>query len=354
MSKKFSVFAKTVCILFCLILAGAGILACSAYSFIKTPANSNAQAFAVDIPKGSSLQQISSLLQEQNIVSSAVKFELYARFKQNAQNIQAGTFLLSPAWPPEKILKELTTGSGILHKITIREGLPWWETAKLFEQQGLCRAQDFKAVIHDKDFLQQKNIPFTSAEGYLYPDTYLLHKPKQMTKESAYKAVNTLIDTFYRKTKSLRDNEAYREIFADPQKLNELLTLASIVEKETRLEEERPIVAGVYYNRLKIGMILQADPTVIYGLGQNFKGQLLKKHLQDEKNPYNTYRHQGLPPSPICSPSLSAIKACLEPAEHRYLYFVAKGTGAGHVFSTNLRDHNNAVRNYRNTIKRNR
>lgn len=354
MGKIFSAAKKIILTFVCLGLAAAGLFAYTAYDFVTSAADPNAKAFPVEIPRGSSLQHISSLLQEQNIVSNALKFELYARFKNNSQHIQAGTFLLSPAWTPEKILKELTTGSGILHKITIREGLPWWETAMLFEEQGFCRAEDFKNIIYDKEFLAKKNIPFENAEGYLYPDTYLMPKPKQMTKEAAYKAVNKLIDTFYEKTETLRNNEKYREIFSDPQKLNKVLALASIVEKETRLEEERPIVAGVYCNRLKRNMILQADPTVIYGLGQNFNGQLLKKHLQDTKNPYNTYQHSGLPPTPICSPSLSAIKASLEPAEHSYLFFVAKGIGASHVFSTNLRDHNNAVREYRDTIKRNR
>lgn len=118
--------------------------------------------------------------------------------------------------------------------------------------------------------------------------------------------------------------------------------------------EERPIVAGVYTNRLKRNMILQADPTVIYGLGESFQGQLLRKHLQDADNPYNTYQHEGLPPSPICSPSLSAIKASLAPQEHDYIFFVAKGIGAGHVFTTNLHDHNIAVEEYKNNLKRNK
>ena len=175
-----------------------------------------------------------------------------------------------------------------------------------------------------------------------------------MSKETAYKVVNRLIDTFFQKTKVLRENEEYDKIFHDPQKLNEILTLASIVEKETRVMEERPIVAGVYTNRLKRNMILQADPTVIYGLGESFQGQLLRKHLQDADNPYNTYQHEGLPPSPICSPSLSAIKASLAPQEHDYIFFVAKGIGAGHVFTTNLHDHNIAVEEYKNNLKRNK
>lgn len=332
---------------------GLGAIAYFSYSYINTPAYENAQALAVEIPEGSSLQQICQILADNNIINDTVKFKLYAQFKNAATHIQAGTFLLSPAWTPKTILSELTTGSGILYKLTIREGLPWWETARILEEQGYCKASDFKEVIHDKEFLLKKNIPFKNAEGYLYPSTYFLRKPKEMTKETAYTAVNRLIDTFYEKTKDLMDNAQYESIFHNPQKLNELLTLASIIEKETKLIEERPIVAGVYTNRLKKNMILQADPTVIYGLGENYRGQLLTKHLQDADNPYNTYQHAGLPPSPICSPSLSAIKAALEPQEHDYIFFVAKGIGASHVFSTNLQDHNKAVREYRNNLKRN-
>lgn len=343
-----------ILLLFFLILClGTGSFAYYAHTFIHTPADKNAQAMAFEIPEGSSLQQICQLLADKNIIADPFKFKVYAKCKNTATHIQAGTFLLSPAWTPQRILSELTTGTGLLYKMTIREGLPWWEVAQLFEKDGYCTAVDFKDVIYDKEFLRKKGIPFASAEGYLYPETYLLHKPKEMSKETAYKVVNRLIDTFFEKTRKLRENEEYDKIFQNPQKLNELLTLASIVEKETRLEEERPVVAGVYVNRLKKNMILQADPTVIYGLGQNFQGQLLRKHLEDVNNPYNTYQHEGLPPSPICSPSLSAIKAGLAPAEHDFIFFVAKGIGASHVFSTNLQDHNKAVQEYRNNLKRN-
>lgn len=344
---------KILLFLLLILCFGAGSFAYYAYTFIHSPADKNAQPTAFDVPEGSSLQQICRLLADKNIITDPLKFKIYAKFKNTAAHIQAGTFLLSPAWTPERVLSELTTGTGLLYKMTVREGLPWWEVAQLFEKDGYCKAVDFKNVIYDREFLLKKGIPFENAEGYLYPETYLLHKPKEMSKETAYKVVNRLIDTFFEKTKTLRKNEEYNKIFHDPKKLNELLTLASIVEKETRLEEERPVVAGVYVNRLKKDMILQADPTVIYGLGQNFQGQLLRKHLDDANNPYNTYQHEGLPPSPICSPSLSAIKASLAPAEHDYIFFVAKGIGASHVFSTNLQDHNKAVQEYRNNLKRN-
>ncbi len=343
---------KILLLFFLILCLGTGSFAYHAYTFINTPVSKNSQFVTLEIPAGSSLQHICQLLADNKLITDPFKFKIYAKCKNTATHIQAGTFLFNLSWTPQKILDELVSGSTILYKITIREGLPWWEVAKLFEKDGYCKATDFKEVIYDKEFLNKKGIPFANAEGYLYPETYRFHKPKEMTKETAYKVVNKIIDTFFEKTKALRENEEYNKIFQDPQKLNELLTLASIVEKETRVMEERPIVAGVYINRLNRNMILQADPTVIYGLGQNYKGQLLRKHLDDPKNPYNTYQHPGLPPSPICSPSLSAIKASLAPQEHEYIFFVAKGIGASHVFSTNLQDHNKAVQEYRNNLKR--
>ncbi len=351
-TKRNSVLCKIFISLFLILLCIFAYLGFEAWRFLSIPANKEAKAFPVEIIEKSSLRTICALLQQKGIISDGLKFELYTRIKKQGNKIQAGTFLLSPAWTPHKILQELTTGSSLLYKITIREGLPWWEVAKLLENQGFCYATDFKKAIFDKEFLHKKNIPFQNAEGYLYPDTYLLPKPKNITEKDAYKIASRLIDTFYLKTTTLKENKNYITILNSPQKLNELLTLASIVEKETRLEYERPRVAGVYYNRLNKNMILQADPTVIYGLGQNYKGQLLTKHLQDKKNPYNTYQHLGLPPSPICSPSFSAIKAALEPEKHNYIFFVATGIGANHTFSTNLRDHNNAVREYRKNLKK--
>ena len=345
--KRFGFFSKFIFLLFFIGSCTFAYMSYEAWNFLYTPADKNAEAFPVEIIQGSSLVSISNNLQEQGLITNSYKFQIYAHIMQKAERLQAGTFLLSPAWSPQKILDELLSGNVILHKVIIREGLPWWTVAELLEREGFCTAKDFKDVIHDKKFLEENNIPFDSAEGFLYPDTYLLCKPKKMDQKNAVTVASRLVDTFWEKTQPLWTDGK----IPAPEDLEEIIIMASIIERETRTEPERPKVAGVYYNRLKINMILQADPTIIYGLGKNFKGPLLRSHLQDSTNIYNTYKYAGLPPGPICSPSLSAIEAALNPEEHGYYYFVAQGIGAGHVFSTNLKDHNKAVSEYRKNLR---
>lgn len=352
--KGFGFFAKFIFLLLFVGIIIVGKMSYEAWNFLYTPANKNATAFPVEIKPGSSLQSISILLAKEGIISNAEKFQIYTHIIQESGNLQAGTFLLSPAWTPQQILDELIHGDVILHKMTIREGLPWWTVAKLLEEKGFCKEEDFINIIHDKEFLAEFGIPFPNAEGFLYPDTYLLQKPSVITEESARKVASRLINTFWQKTQALWDSPEFNGKRPSPERMKEIVIMASIVERETRIEQERPKVAGVYYNRLKINMILQADPTIIYGLGKKFKGPLLRKHLQDERNPYNTYKRMGLPPGPICSPSLSAIAATLKPAKHDYYYFVAHGIEANHIFSTNLKNHNRAVSQYRKNLRKNK
>lgn len=351
MSKARKIFLYTF-LLFILLIGGlSAFLAYEASKFIHTPANSSAQEIVLEIEKGSSLKSIAKKLEKHGIISNAFYFELYTKYEKQQTKLKAGTFLLSASWSPEEILIDLVEGKTILHKITIREGLPWWTVAEILEEQGFCKAEDFKAIIHNKDFLEKNNIPFANAEGFLYPETYLIPKPKEIDKEDAQVMAQILVDSFWSTTKEAWKKSEYKGI-PDSTELKKIMILASIVERETRLNEERPRVAGVYHNRLKINMILQADPTVIYGLGEEFKGQLLRKHLKDARNKYNTYQHGGLPPGPICSPSLMSIEASLNPESHKYYYFVAKGIGASHVFSKNLSQHNRAVYQYRQNLKK--
>jgi len=348
---RFGFFSKLI---FLVLFAGSctfAYMSYDAWNFLYTPTDPNAAAFPVEIKQGSSLQTISKLLEDKGIINNAYKFQTYTHIMQKAGKLQAGTFLLSPAWSPQEILDELINGNIILHKLTIREGLSWWTVAELLEKNGFCKAEDFKNVIYDKEFLTKFGIPFNNAEGFLYPDTYLLQKASKMDEDAAREIASRLVETFWEKTAPLWNSPNFDGKRPTDKTLQNLIIMASIIERETRTEPERPKVAGVYYNRLKINMILQADPTVIYGLGENFTGPLLTKHTQDKTNSYNTYQRAGLPPGPICSPSLSAIKAALEPMEHDYLYFVALGRGAVHVFSTNLNDHNRAVQQYRKNIR---
>ncbi len=321
-----------------------------ARSFLNAAPETPGRNKMVEIEPGSTLAKVSRRLEEQGIITSAVRFELLARLTDQGRKLQAGQFLVNTGWGPRRVLDHLVSGRGMLHRVTVPEGLPWWEVGRLLEKEGVCRAADFDAVIHDAEFLRKYGIPFASAEGFLYPDTYLVPKPREMDRKAAQSFAGRMVDTFWRKTAGAWEGAGLGSR-PEADELLRVLALASIVEKETGLPEERPRVAGVYHNRLRKGMALQADPTVIYGMGSDFAGPLLRRHLEDKKNPYNTYRIPGLPPGPICSPGLSAIEAALHPERHNYLYFVASGRDRGHVFSTTLAQHNRAVQAYRRALK---
>ena len=195
----------------------------------------------------------------------------------------------------------LVNGKPVLFRITVPEGLTWWQTGRLLEEAGLVRFADFRDVVTDPDFLRHYGIPFATAEGFLMPDTYLLKKTDEpddaQFKAQARAVAGRMVDNFWRKTAAVWPGKARPK----PDDLKKWVILASVVEKETAIDAERPRVAGVYRNRLARQMLLQADPTVIYGMGPAFDGNLRRKDLDDPNNPYNTYQRPGLPPGPICS-----------------------------------------------------
>lgn len=315
-------------------------------NFLNTAPETPGQSLVVDIEPGMTLAQVADKLEKEKIVTDSRKFQLLARWEDKGRSLQAGQFLLNTGWTPDKVLDMLASGRSLLYKLTLREGLPWWQVAEQLEKQGFCKAVDFTSVIHDPKFLQHWLIPFSSAEGFLYPETYLLPRPREMNMEAARAVANRLVGTFWQQVDKL-----WPEGRPSAAELKRLVTLASIVEKETSVPEERARVAGVYSNRLRIGMLLQADPTVIYGMGRYFSGRLLFRHLEDEKNLYNTYRHGGLPPGPICSFGAAALEAAKKPEDHKFLYFVATGKGGGHKFSKSLKEHNRAVQEYRAVMR---
>jgi len=332
-----------------LALCAGGFVGYDVWHFLTTPPASPGEEQLFDVETGASFGKIAEQLEKKGLVTDATRLILLARYKKWDSRLQSGRFQLHSGWLPEHILDQLVNGQPVLYRVTLREGLAWWETAQLLEQAGFARADDFRAVIFDPGFLRHYGIPFHNAEGFLYPDTYLLKKAETLDLAAARTVAGRLVDTFWQKTARLWPDGRR----PNSQDLRKLVIVASIVEKESALPEERPRIAGVYAKRLSINMPLQADPTVIYGLGQQFDGNLRRIHLEDPKNLYNTYKIPGLPPGPICSPGLSSLKAALIPEEHNYLYFVAKGDG-GHVFSTNLNDHNHAVRQWVQTQREQR
>ena len=209
------------------------------------------------------------------------------------------------------------------------------EVALAVNATGLTSADKFLAACNDRDFLQAQGINATTAEGYLFPETYFFPR---IPNQDPYPILKALLDHFRATVAELPQS-------TNPDELHRMVILASLVEKETAVPSERGTVAGVYANRLRVGMLLQCDPTIIYGLGDTFDGNLRRSHLQDPKNPYNTYVHPGLPPGPICSPGAAALQAASNPEQHDLFYFVARQDGSHH-FSRSLREHTNAVIKY--------
>ncbi len=304
-----------------------------------SPINEKGTHLVFEVKKGDSFLGVVNKLKKQGILKETKVFYLMGKLTGDSHKIKAGEFLINTRWSEKKLMRYLVSGRPYLHKIYIPAGSPWWEVGRILASQGILKFSDFKKVIFDRKFLDQNNIPGKNGEGYLYPDTYYFEKGDSL--EHAREVVETLIDEFWKNVRKY----VWVNGLPDQTEVYKVVILASIVEKEALYDFEKPIIAGVFFNRLKLNMPLQSDPTVIYGLGPGFSGNLRKKDLRDKRNPYNTYTHKGLPPTPICSPTISSIYAVVHPAKHSYLYFVAKGDGT-HKFSRTLREHNLAVYKY--------
>lgn len=304
------------------------------YSFLNLSPEDPGRVLSFVIEPGSAFITIARNLEAEGLITDADMFVGLAQVNDLTGKVRAGEFHLSTGWVPNQILTEITTTPGVMQKFTLREGLNWWQVAARVEKAGLGSAELFQQAVHDPELLKKYNIPAESAEGYLFPETYMFTKAHDMSETAL---AELMIKEFFRQAKG-----AFGDMLPAPQKLHELVVLASIIEKETGDPSERFRIAGVYTNRLKRPMRLQADPTTIYGLGQEFDGNLRFKHLEDKRNPYNTYQHDGLPPGPICSPGADALKSAAFPEPHRFFYFVAKGDGTSH-FSKTLDEHNKAV-----------
>jgi len=309
----------------------------SAAVYFLGPAQTPGRDAVVLIRPGMTLPAIANELQTRGLIRNAQTFVLLAKLQQNLASAKAGEFLLSSGWTPQEILRVITSTSGIQHKVVVREGLPWWTAAKLFEAQGLTDQQSFAQAMQNATLLSKHGVPGASAEGFLFPETYKLPRAQA---DNATIVVEAMLKEFSRQAKLL-----WPQGPPPAEELMRIVTLASLVERETGDAAERPRIAGVFANRLRLGMRLQCDPTIIYGLGPAFDGDLKRAHLEDAKNPYNTYAHAGLPPGPICSPGLDSLKAALAPEAHDFIFFVARGDGA-HEFSATLDEHNRAVNRF--------
>lgn len=329
--KKFFLISVIFCLCFAAV-AGAVILWMA--FFIKSPAGTCYQPVTFTVFSGQNLSTIAKNLKDQKLISNPMAFNLYARIKKATTLIKAGEYEMNTGMNPEDILNLLTSGKHKIYRLTVPEGLNMEEVALLAQQAGLCSKQQFLALCNELEWIDQFKIPGMTLEGYLFPDTYFFSK--QTDCETLIKnMISTFNKTFNEKWKT-RAKEMGLSV-------HEIVILASMIEKETGNEQERPIISSVFHNRLKLHMRLESDPTVIYGVS-DYYGRIRYKHLK-RVTPYNTYQIDGLPAGPIANPGAQSLKAALYPAQTDYLYFVSKNDTT-HQFSTNLEDHNIAVRKY--------
>ena len=291
------------------------------------PADPSAGTLRFDVPAGSSLHRVAVDLERAGLVRSQLALVALARWRGVEGSLRAGEYELSAAWGTERILDQIAEGRVVNYEITLPEGLTAAEIAGRLEQAGVTRADAFLAVARDPAVAAEFGVEGAGLEGYLFPETYRIARgqtPKQVAK--------VLVDQFHRVWDELAADARARGL-----SMREAVTLASIVEKETGAAEERPLVASVFANRLARHMRLESDPTTIYGIA-NFDGNLTRAHLEDATNPWNTYRIDGLPPTPIANPGAASLRAAVHPAESDYLFFVSRNDGS-HVFARSFSEH---------------
>lgn len=295
---------------------------------------SPSQPVEYQLEPGTSLSQVAMDLEQRRVLRSAWSLKLLGRTSGQAGLIQSGRYRFSDAARPGQILQRLVDGDVLLASLTIPEGFTQDQVFKRIDELGYGQQARLEELASDPVFLQHLKLPGQSLEGYLFPETY------RFTPGTSEADLLTMMVAQFRNRIS---PGLEKKAAAHHLDLHQLVTLASIIEKETGLVEEMPLISSVFHNRLQRHIPLQTDPTVIYGLA-DFDGNLTRRDLQ-APSPYNTYLYSGLPPGPIANPGLAALQAAAEPAESKYLYFVAKGDGSHH-FSKTLKEHNQAVRRY--------
>lgn len=315
------------------LLALVWIIAGLLYFQASRPMSDDTGLQIFEIKPGMSLRKVSKELSRQNLIRSASAFQAIALIQDKQKLIKVGEYHVSPSMLPVKILQRITSGKTVLHPITIPEGYRISEIADLLEKRGLANKEKFLQQSKNTELL--KEISMDSLEGYLFPETYHFGK---FTGEKVI--VKKMVDTF--KERVLK-KEFLKRAGELGFSFHQIITLASLIEKETGKDSERKRISSVFHNRIKKNMRLQTDPTVIYAI-ENFDGNIRKRDLKID-SPYNTYQHKGLPPGPIASPGLKSIVAALYPAETSSLYFVSRRDGS-HQFSTTLNEHNQAVQEY--------
>jgi UPF0755 protein len=326
-------------LIFVLVLL-ATVAGVSAYVSLKTSYQGFREPVILDFPKGTSTQTMAQDLAQNGVIRYSWQF-LMARALNPGKRPQAGEYQFARADTPSNILNRIARGDVFYYELVVPEGSNMFDIAASLSRFDFLKASDFLRAARNPSLIHDLAPEAPTLEGFLFPATY------RITRAATVQQLCAMMTSQFRKE--------WRELQRSAQNkpVNGIVTLASLVEKETGRPEDRPIVASVYENRLRKGMALDCDPTTIYAalLDGRFRGAIYRSDLASD-NAYNTYRHAGLPPGPIANPGLASLQAALMPAETDYLYFVAKpGGSGGHQFSETIAQHNVAVQKYRRATK---
>ncbi len=326
-----------------LLLAALGLAAAGlalATRLLLAPAAPGAPPVVFDVSAGATLSSVAIRLEAAGIVKNARAFVALARWRGVESRLKAGEYDLSGGLTAEEILARLTEGRVRTFEVLLPEGINAAEVATRLAAAGVCDRDAFLAVVRDPESATAFGVEGPGLEGYLFPETYRLPRglpPREIAR--------VLVGQFREAWQGVAAGAA-----AQGMSMRQVVTLASIVEKETGVRTERPLVASVFRNRLARGMRLESDPTVIYGIA-DFDGNLKRVHLEDESNPYNTYRIAALPPGPIGNPGADALRAVVSPAATDYLFFVSRNDGT-HVFAKSFDEHANNVNRFQRNGQR--
>ncbi len=318
------------------------VIAVHIYSLLFIPASTDKSSRIVEIPQGVSFRVVTNILIKNGIIRDARGMDLLAWLTGSYRSVKAGEYELSPSMSAYQVLDVLVKGRVKEYVVTFPEGYSIKEIARTLARRGLVDEEEFIKKAMSREFARSLGLPGPTLEGYLFPDTY------RFTKNMG---VEGIIRKMTERFKTIYDGELKELARKRGMTMKEVVTLASIIEKEAGSRAEMRDISAVFHNRLKKGYRLESDPTVIYGI-PDFDGNLTRKHLRTW-TPYNTYLIYGLPPGPIASPGRDALRAALDPSPSDYLYFVSKNDGTHH-FSRTLREHNMAVERYQKGLVKRR
>ena len=334
-SKKIELHILIACVAFALIIA-LGVLLKYSYTPINPDGNKDAVVL-VDIPTGSSFYKATEILNKAGLIKSRYLFYYLAFTKGAFRSIHAGEYEFSDSMTPRAVINKLLHGDIKTYKTVIPEDLTTKQIAEILMKDKLIDEKEFFALAVDRDFLKTLGITAKSIEGYLFPETYLFDRSM-----STRQIMKIMHSEFWKRVTPDMVKRAKELGLVD---VNQFVTFASIVGRESGNQPEKPTISAVFHNRLKKRMPLQSDPTAVYDL-KDFSGKIRRSHLK-RKSPYNTYIIRGLPPGPIANPGIDSLKATLNPEKVNFLYFVSQKDGT-HYFSSSLDMHNQAADKYRN------